>query len=63
MEEKVSIKVNPGGPYTVKGSFILINKDRSESIKKGSFALCRCGGSNNKPFCDGTHKKRDFDKD
>jgi CDGSH-type Zn-finger protein len=29
-------------------------------VEKEKIFLCRCGGSNNKPFCDGTHKKIEF---
>ena len=57
------IQVNKGGPYLVKGKFTFVNSDGKEEIKDGSIALCRCGGSSNKPFCDGTHRKNGFDKD
>ena len=60
-QEKVTIKVNKGGPYLIRGKIKVIDKDGTETIKVGSVALCRCGGSKNKPFCDGTHKTRDFD--
>ena len=61
-EVPTSIQVNKGGPYLVKGKFTFINSDGKEEIKEGSIALCRCGGSNNKPFCDGTHRKIGFDQ-
>lgn len=61
-KQQVSIRVNAGGPYLVKGNCVIIGKDGSKSVKEGPFALCRCGGSKNKPFCDGTHKNVEFDK-
>ncbi len=61
-KQKVTINVTTGGPYLVRGSCKIIDKDGTESTKEGSFALCRCGGSKNKPFCDGTHKNVEFDK-
>ena len=57
-----TIKVNAGGPYLVKGSVVVVDKDGSETIKEGTIALCRCGGSQNKPYCDGSHKNVEFDK-
>ena len=57
-----NIKVNAGGPYLVKGKVTLIDKDGSETIKEGTIALCRCGASQNKPYCDGNHKDIEFDK-
>ena len=68
------IAVTDNGPYLVLGNLpmnkeiITIGKDR-EPVKwtKGekypsqeSYALCRCGNSKNKPYCDGTHIKNDF---
>lgn len=51
-----TITVAATGPYLVKGSLQLMN-DKGEVIeKKENFALCRCGHSKNKPFCDGSHK-------
>lgn len=57
-----NIKVNAGGPYLVKGRVTLIDKDGTETVKEGTIALCRCGGSQNKPYCDGSHTNIEFDK-
>jgi uncharacterized Fe-S cluster protein YjdI len=61
-QSQTTVKVNKGGPYLVKGKFVFVGTDGKEEIKEGSVALCRCGGSNNKPFCDGTHRKIGFDQ-
>lgn len=53
------IKVSDKGPYLVKGKFLFVSKDGTEEVKEGNIALCRCGLSKNKPFCDGTHKTTD----
>jgi len=39
----------------------IIMPDGSIIIKEGKFFLCRCGESNNKPFCDGAHKTCGFE--
>ncbi|MBS1492324.1 MAG: (4Fe-4S)-binding protein [Bacteroidetes bacterium] len=57
----VRIEVTNNGPLMVTGSAVIINKDGTETIKEGKFALCRCGQSSRKPFCDGTHKTITFD--
>jgi CDGSH-type Zn-finger protein len=56
------IEALPKGPYKVSGAFEVRNTDGGpiESQKKTVF-LCRCGGSKNKPFCDGSHHHIDFD--
>ena len=61
-QSEIKIHVNAGGPYLVKGSVVVVDKDGSETIKEGTIALCRCGASQNKPFCDGSHKNIEFDK-
>jgi uncharacterized Fe-S cluster protein YjdI len=60
-QSSVKIQVNEGGPYLVKGSVLVVDKDGSETVKEGTIALCRCGGSQNKPYCDGSHKNIEFD--
>jgi CDGSH-type Zn-finger protein len=69
------VVVSKNGPYLVSGSIPLARQtivaDReggSQSWKESdpfpaqeSYALCRCGHSKNKPFCDGTHQKVGFD--
>lgn len=54
-----SIMVRPDGPLVCKGDteITVQNTDAEIIIKDKEFALCRCGLSNTKPFCDGTHKK------
>ncbi len=72
---QMSISVRPHGPYIVKGGVPVVRKwiiqsERNESLawsKEGrletgsTYALCRCGGSARKPFCDGSHARIGFD--
>jgi CDGSH-type Zn-finger protein len=58
-----TIKVRQNGPYLVDvpEDVTLIDWNGQEYvIPKRPFALCRCGASTNKPFCDGTHSKIGF---
>ncbi len=48
------------GPLMVEGDFTIVDSEGNEVEAKAKAALCRCGGSNNKPFCDGTHNKIGF---
>jgi CDGSH-type Zn-finger protein len=58
---KFEIRARENGPYLLSGPAVLIDADGNESEIKGkTVALCRCGGSHTKPFCDGTHRKKDF---
>lgn len=60
------ITVFANGPYLIDVSGLeLIDADgKAIDIPQGSkVALCRCGSSENKPFCDGTHKSVGFDHD
>lgn len=55
------IQVMKGGPYIVKGTASLRDADGNEiPMNKDTIALCRCGHSSNKPFCDGSHKSSNF---
>lgn len=58
-EKAVSIKVMENGPYLVKGTFTLEMPDGKIEEKTGNTALCRCGRSKNKPYCDGSHAKKE----
>jgi CDGSH-type Zn-finger protein len=56
-----TITPTDNGPNVVKGTFRLVDVEGNEIEFKGkSVALCRCGGSAQKPFCDGTHAKIGF---
>ena len=59
-EKQPSITPLPGGPLLVKDLPKLVTIDGAESAPDAVFALCRCGGSANKPFCDGAHKSNGF---
>lgn len=61
-KSQTTVQVSKGGPYLVKGKFVFVGTDGKEEKKEGSVALCRCGGSSNKPFCDGAHRKIGFDQ-
>jgi CDGSH iron-sulfur domain-containing protein 3 len=57
-----SVKITPlvDGPLEVSGASIVCASDGTEIRAADTVYLCRCGASNKKPFCDGTHKKIDF---
>lgn len=55
-----TIRVVKNGPLMVEGSFRLLKTDGSEMTEKGACALCRCGASQKKPLCDGSHIKIGF---
>ncbi len=57
---KIIVKQN--GPYVVEGDEVLIVdvNGKGFAVARRPFALCRCGGSSTKPFCDGTHAKIGF---
>jgi len=62
-EEKVKaqIKLVKNGPLLVEGSAALLDSSGTVVAREGTYALCRCGGSKKKPFCDGSHLKIGFD--
>jgi CDGSH-type Zn-finger protein/ferredoxin len=55
-----TIECKPNGPYLVKGLSNLRNSRGEALAVEAVVALCRCGGSATKPFCDGTHRKNGF---
>jgi len=60
--ENTNIKatVLANGPLMVEGSITIVKKDGSSEIKEEKTFLCRCGYSQNKPYCDGSHKINNF---
>ncbi len=61
MAEEAKISTYEDGPYLVRGPFRLVDAEGDEfSVAKETIALCRCGASTRKPFCDGTHSKIGF---
>ena len=54
------IRVLNGGPLRVEGAVPLLDHEGAGIEAPPAYSLCRCGGSKNKPFCDGTHKSNNF---
>lgn len=62
MADDVVITARNNGPYHIKGSFRIVTQGGRElPVEQGQVWLCRCGHSLNKPFCDGSHKRVEFD--
>jgi CDGSH-type Zn-finger protein len=58
----VQVTVGEDGPYKVQGPIELTDHEGNAiSVPGETIFLCRCGGSTNKPFCDGTHSKIGFE--
>lgn len=61
VQEGATITPYPDGPYLVRGAFRLTAVDGTEiDPHRSVVALCRCGRSRIKPFCDGTHTASGF---
>ena len=72
-EQKITVRAD--GPYIVQGRIPLVRKKQvmsehgepldwqkeNDLSTQDAYRLCRCGQSSNKPFCDGTHTKIEFD--
>ena len=58
----VTIRLRRNGPYVVEGDEVLVVdwNGAPYKVERRPVALCRCGASTNKPFCDGTHSKQGF---
>jgi len=59
-QNEIEIKVLENGPLLVSGNLNIKKPDGSNEVKSNSTAFCRCGASNNKPYCDGNHKDINF---
>jgi CDGSH-type Zn-finger protein len=68
-ERAPTVTVSKDGPYLITGGIELIGGNANNIIQFGDgaskehYTLCRCGASNNKPFCDGMHKVINFKDD
>ena len=59
----VTVSARENGPFLVSGSVQLVDHagNKFDLGGKETIALCRCGASKNRPFCDGTHKDCGFE--
>ena len=63
MSEPITIRCRENGPLVVQGPVRVVDHLGNEFVPpagKANVALCRCGQSGNKPFCDGSHKTCGF---
>jgi uncharacterized Fe-S cluster protein YjdI len=58
--DEVRVEPRPNGPLFLRGRIRIVDADGNLIREDTRVALCRCGGSANKPFCDGTHKTNGF---
>lgn len=61
LDRKPAIKVAKNGPFEITGGIILKDDMDSKPQAPEHYTLCRCGGSKNKPFCDGVHHENGFE--
>ena len=59
-QEPTSVEPRPNGPLFFRGRVRIVDADGNVLREDTRVALCRCGGSGNKPFCDGTHRAIGF---
>lgn len=60
-EAETIVETMPNGPLMVYGNVTVKDINGNLTKKNNVTAFCRCGGSGNKPFCDGSHKKIGFE--
>lgn len=54
------VEVLENGPLLIHGELEVVHKDGSKEAKHKTTAFCRCGNSNKKPYCDGSHARQGF---
>ncbi len=59
-EKSAQFKVLKNGPLEISGTFEVFDAKGEIITRQSPVFLCRCGGSSDKPFCDGTHKRNGF---
>jgi uncharacterized Fe-S cluster protein YjdI len=59
--QMLNIEVTQNGPILIKKECVIQHSNGRKEIKTGTTALCRCGASGNKPYCDGSHNKIGFE--
>jgi CDGSH-type Zn-finger protein len=60
----VKIRIRDNGPLVIEGSIEVVDAEGNALVlptDKPAHALCRCGASGNKPFCDGSHRSSGFE--
>ncbi len=60
VEHEIIAEVSKNGPLLVYGNLTVKDAEGNETKKHKVTAFCRCGSSSNKPYCDGTHRKIEF---
>lgn len=63
MSEPLEIRCRENGPYVIKGAVRIVDHLGNEFAippGKDTVALCRCGQSKKRPFCDGSHRECAF---
>jgi CDGSH-type Zn-finger protein len=57
MSQEVRVRVCPGGPLLVRGADVIVDETGAEhEVTRPVVAVCACGKSGRKPWCDSTHK-------
>ena len=59
-EQPFELRASANGPLLITGGVRILDAEGAVLYEGEKAALCRCGGSGNKPFCDGTHKTNGF---
>lgn len=58
---KTTVEVSANGPYLIATECVIKYSDGRQETKAGVVALCRCGASKAKPYCDGSHNEIGFE--
>ena len=61
MSENIKMQVKANGSIKVTGTVDFIDAEGNILKSESNFSLCRCGHSENKPFCDGAHRAANFE--
>lgn len=61
VEDDIKIVIGKNGPFRISGNVVLEDAEGNRIETRERFSLCRCGASENKPFCDGSHKRIGFE--